>query len=256
MRGDQADVFARIKNLLPNWFGQDAAPTPILDGLLQAPAAVLSFVYSLYQYARQQTRIATASDGWLDLIAQDFYGDTLPRQSGESDSAYRARIQANLFPPSNTIAAISASLTQITGMEPRIVEPWRPALTGVWDGAAGQGMAFWDVDNAATPFRWTDGQRGALYIDVVVEPLATLNGYEMPAWDVAPGGWDTYSSSFIDLGASSVFARSQLIVAVRKLKAAGVQAFIKFGGRPGTGGPANWDAGGFWDGSTPPRWDF
>ena len=63
--GDQADVFARLKSTLPRWFSDS---TPIVDAVFQGLAWAGSFVYSLYAYAKLQTRIKTATDGWLDII--------------------------------------------------------------------------------------------------------------------------------------------------------------------------------------------
>ena len=76
-----ADQFSSIKNLIPtNWFGDE--PT-FVDALIWGFASVNSFVYGLILYIKKQTRIKTASDGFLDLIAYDFFGSTLLRKSGQ-----------------------------------------------------------------------------------------------------------------------------------------------------------------------------
>ena len=41
-----------------------------------------AWVYQQLQYAKAQTRIATATDVWLDIIARDFFGDRLFRRVG------------------------------------------------------------------------------------------------------------------------------------------------------------------------------
>ena len=88
--GDQTDILGRIKALLPfRWFPDI---TPVLDALLSGVAWALSFIYSLIQYAKLQTRIATASDGFLDLIAFDFFGTSLLRRQQETDVSFRGRI--------------------------------------------------------------------------------------------------------------------------------------------------------------------
>lgn len=253
--GDQPDLFGRIKRLLPNWFGQDVAPTPILDGLLQGPAWLLSFVYSLIAYAKLQTRLATATDGWLDLISQDFLGSSLPRNLGESDATFLARIKANLFPPSNTVAAIVAAVGAITGTTPRLMEPWRPSQTGVWDGSGGQGAMFWDVDNVTTPFRFTDSGRGEYFIEVPAPPLSVLSRGYLPAYD-KNSFWDTYSLNWIDLSAAAMASALQVIAILQKLTVCGVTAWVRFTGVTGTGGAPLWDgAGETWDAQNPPRWD-
>jgi hypothetical protein len=130
MTGDQADCLARIKALLPyRWFPDS---TPILDALLSGPAWALSFIYSLIQYAQLQTRIATATDGFLDLISYDFFGNNLPRNSQELDAPFRSRIVATLLKPKATRTAMIAALVALTGRTPEIFEPARPMDTGAY----------------------------------------------------------------------------------------------------------------------------
>lgn len=137
--GDQADVLARLKSTLPQWFGDSS---PILDGLLQGLAWAGAFVYSLYAYAKLQTRIKTAADGWLDLIAGDFFGTTLLRQTNQSDASFRARIIINLFRERATRGGIVKVLEDLTGRTPAVFEPMRPADTGAYGGPTlGYGMA-------------------------------------------------------------------------------------------------------------------
>jgi hypothetical protein len=55
--GDTSDITARLKGALPaRWFGDTA---PIRDALLTGWATAHSFLYSLYLYAKLQTRILT-----------------------------------------------------------------------------------------------------------------------------------------------------------------------------------------------------
>lgn len=128
--GDQSDILARLKSVLPaRWFGDVA---PIRDALLTGWANAHAFLYSLYSYAKNQTRILTASDGWLDLIAGDFFGAVITRTSGQSDASLRGRILANLFREKATRRAIAQVLQDLTGRTPTIIEPQRPADTGAY----------------------------------------------------------------------------------------------------------------------------
>lgn len=131
MIGDEQDIFTRLKGLLPSrWFGTPSDSAPILDDLLYGLSAALAFVYSLYAYAALQTRILTATDGWLDLIAADFFGPAgLLRKPGQSDASYRSLIIANLLREKATRKAITIALETLTGRTPIIVEPRRPADT-------------------------------------------------------------------------------------------------------------------------------
>lgn len=135
--GDKADMWGRLRGMLPRgWFGSNADPTNILAAVLKGIAACLSFLYSLYTYAQLQSRIATATDGWLDIISNDFFGTALPRKPGESDASFRSRILANLTREKATRNGISMALYALTGYYPIIVEPWRPLDTGAYGHGA------------------------------------------------------------------------------------------------------------------------
>lgn len=140
MIGDATDMLARLKALLPpKWFPDNS---PVLDALLSGPAWALSLVYSLIQYAKNQTRISTATDGFLDLIAFDFFGNNLPRRSQETDTSYRARIKATLLREKVTRNGMIQALINLTGRTPFIFEPARPADTGAYNiSTSGYGLA-------------------------------------------------------------------------------------------------------------------
>jgi len=151
--GDQNDFLARLKSYLPRgWFG-DFSATPIVNALLAGVSAVFSVTYALYIYARAQTRILTASDGWLDLISQDFFGGNLPRKNGELDSAFRARIIAAMFQQRATRTALTQVLTALTGYAPVIFEASRPYDTGAMHAAASAGYCgVARMGSLATPY--------------------------------------------------------------------------------------------------------
>ena len=144
--GDQADIANRIRAVLPSqWFPTSPAggpsATPVLDGLLAGLGSAWAAMYSLLQYAVLQTRIATATDFFVDLIGQDFFGTALLRLMGETDAAYSARIRKNLFRPKATRAAMVRLLTDLTGNAPTIIEPANPGDCGGWD----TGNIAWDT---------------------------------------------------------------------------------------------------------------
>jgi hypothetical protein len=157
MTGDQSDLLKRIKMLLPfRWFPDS---TPVLDALLSGPAWALSQVYALIQYAKLQTRIATATDGFLDLISYDFFGNNLLRRAQEFDDPFRARILATLFRPKATRYGMIAVLQALTGRTPVIFEPANPIDTGTWNGrlawstAGAWGSLRWRAQSFITAFR-------------------------------------------------------------------------------------------------------
>jgi hypothetical protein len=157
--GSQADIVNRMQRLQPpGWFAPGAVP--IRDGLLAGIANAFAFVFSLFTYLKLQTRIATATDGFLDMIAGDFLGNQLLRSPNQSDTSYRAQIQAALFPQRNTRGSIIAVLTQITGKAPIVFEPWRPADTGgynqgslAYNTAGGYGSRQYPFQSFVTAYR-------------------------------------------------------------------------------------------------------
>ncbi|GGH14928.1 hypothetical protein GCM10007036_14570 [Alsobacter metallidurans] len=127
--GDQPDIVSRLKALLPpTWF--TASPIPIVEGLLSGAASMLAGVYAQISFARLQTRISTATGGFLDLIALDYFGWRVMRKTNQSDDSFRARILEELLRPRVTRSSLVAMLTDLTGRAPTVFEPALPADTG------------------------------------------------------------------------------------------------------------------------------
>src|SRR5580698_6737974 len=121
--GDQSDFVGRLRALLPNgWFADDA---PVLNAVLNGSAYCLALMYSLIAYSKLQTRIATATDGFLDLVSFDYFGAFLMRRLNEMDAAFRVRIFQNLLREKATRHGIIKLLTDLTGQVPVVFEPWR-----------------------------------------------------------------------------------------------------------------------------------
>jgi hypothetical protein len=129
--GDQVDMSARIQRAIPqNWFPSPSSAVPILSALLAGLGYGLAWTYSQVQYALLQTRIATATGAWLDLIAQDFFGTTIARSSAVTDTAFRATIEANLLQPVGTRPGLINALKLITGNTATITDLWNPNDVG------------------------------------------------------------------------------------------------------------------------------
>lgn len=130
--------FQRLKQLIPAaWFG---STTPILDAVLTGIGSVLDGFLALTAYITLQMRIRTATDGFLDLMAGDYFGETLTRNANETDASFRARILSSLFAPTVTRAAILRQLYILTGRMATIFEPGCPADTGGYGVACGYGV--------------------------------------------------------------------------------------------------------------------
>ena len=179
MIGDITDLAARLKAQIPSsWFKS----SPKFDATLQGPAWALSTIYSQITYAALQTRIATATDGYLDLIANDFFGTNLPRLTNETDGAYRTRILANLFVKGPTRANMLAVLTLITGRTPDIFEPSNTNDSGGWDGAF-----YWDTGVG----KWGDPMPYQSFV-TVYRPLTNAQSLgELDSWRWS---WDSYGA--------------------------------------------------------------
>jgi len=138
--GDQSDFVSRLKALMPaRWFNDS---NPILDAVLNGLAQALAWVYSLYLYSALQARILTATGGWLDLIAYDFFGDRIKREAGQGDGDFLNVIRTNMFRERGTRQSIISALEDLTGITPDIVEPTCPMDTGAYGGPTiGYGMA-------------------------------------------------------------------------------------------------------------------
>lgn len=139
--GDQNDILNRLLAVMPPWFG-DPSSDPILNGVLIGYAQLGGAKYSDYLYTLLQTRINTATDTFLDLIAFDFFGVNLARGNGETDMSFRNRILGNLFPEYATRPGMSHTLQVLTGRTPNLFEPRRPAdCGGLSTGGVGWGVA-------------------------------------------------------------------------------------------------------------------
>jgi hypothetical protein len=191
MIGDANDMMARLVALLPlRWFPDTR---PVLSAVLSGLSDGWAWLYNMLGYVRLQTRIATATDSFLDLISQDFFNGALPRRFGETDSAFRSRIQHELLRPRATRPALVAELTNLTGRTPTVFEPARPADTGAWTQMLGYNTAGgWG--SLMLPFQ--------LFV-TAFRPLGTgvpnVGGWgHLPA-GAAAGGWNTGAMEYASL---------------------------------------------------------
>ncbi len=132
MTGDQDDMGSRLRLALPNRWFADAAP--VLDGLLAGLGSAWAGLFALLGLVRVQSRLLTATAGFLDLSAQDLFGGRLPRRNGELDKDFRARIGRALHRRRATRAALLAAAAEEGAGTMRVFEPAQPRDTGVYGG--------------------------------------------------------------------------------------------------------------------------
>jgi hypothetical protein len=216
--GSRADMFNRLKALIPrSWF----QASPNFDATLQGGAWALSSAYAQITYAALQTRIKTATDGFLDLISYDFFGTSLPRLTLEPDVAFRSRILANLFVRGPTRADMAKVLTLLTGTPPAIFEPGNTTDSGGWDG-----RFYWDAD-AAQAGGWGDSLPYQSFV-TAYRPFGNL---------ISLGELDTYRFAF-DTNAywsdnpPSALTDAAIIAAVEATRAIGTIVWLRIADAP------------------------
>jgi hypothetical protein len=186
MTGDTSDILSRLKSVLPGrWFGDT---TPNLDAVLTGLAAAWTGLYSLLANVRTTARIATATGIFLDIAATDYFGVSLPRRAGEADSAFSARIRANLVAPRATRAGLSLALQNLTGRTPVIFEPLNANDTGGYNsGTLGYGVSGgYGSKNLPFQFFVTAYRPNAT-------PISNAGGY-----NEGPGGYNTAPMFYAD----------------------------------------------------------
>jgi hypothetical protein len=219
--GDQQDQFQRIKALLPRWF---ADSTPVLDALLNGLAYIKAFLYGLIDYARLQTRVKTATDGWLDMISADFFGGALPRQAGQADADYRNAIIVAMFRELATRRALIQVLTDLTGHAPALFEPRRPLDTGSYGGPLlGYGMAG-GYGSLLIPYQ--------AFVSVPVAPgpgVPGIAGYGVPTGGYGKPSWAAYGSRQMLQGA---IADADIYAAIDRVKPAATIVWTRIAAAP------------------------
>jgi CubicO group peptidase (beta-lactamase class C family) len=188
--GDFNWFYNRTYSLLPaDWF--DPAD-PVVQALVGAIATGCSYVYGLYQQVQDQTRVGTATDGFLDLCAEDYFGyGQFLRRSGELDADYRGRITKELLRKRGTRPAMVSVLTDLTGFAPIIFEPQNPTDTGGYDAPIS--LAY---DTAGAGGYYSDEVPYQCFITAFRPDgvgIPSVAGYDYDNVVSAPGGYDDVS---------------------------------------------------------------
>jgi hypothetical protein len=213
--GSQQDFLSRLQEVMPKWFGDS---NPILNAVLSGLSNTNAFVYSLYSYAKLQLRISTATDGWLDMIAADFFGASLLRKNNQSDASFRIAIAANLFRERATRASVIQVLKAITGRAPLVFEPQRPFDTGAYGKVTGYGLA---------------GAYGSLlmpYQSFVVAFRPLGSGIpNVAGYGISTGAYNTASQAkFADItDIQYTISNNDIYAAIESVKPAGITTWVQ-----------------------------
>jgi len=211
----------RLKQVLPlRWFPDQ---TLVLDTVLSGVAWAWAWVYGLLQTVKMQARLSTASNTWLDLIANDYFGDALLRRSSETDSAYRLRIQHELIRERGTRGAVLATLIDLTGRSPQIFEPANTFDTGGYGGAAGTvtGLAYGCAGG------WGDLNLPFQFFVTAYRPvgmgIAAISG-----WNCGGGGYGQGALEYADFSMMQTqVTDSDILTAITSVLPVGVIAWTR-----------------------------
>ena len=216
MVGDQNDIVRRLRAVLPSrWFG---SATPVLDTLLDALATGWRQGFDLLGFTRLQSRIGSASNAWLDLVAYDFFGHRLVRRDGQTDSAFRPIVIRNILRPLATRSALISALQDLTGRRPIVFEPSNTGDTGGYGnivtsagGGAGYGIAG----------GW--GALGLPFQCFVTVYRPQINGAaNLPGWSSSLSGYGTGTLAYLGVeGANGYISDSQIFAEVARVAPAG-----------------------------------
>jgi hypothetical protein len=136
LTGGSLDIVNRVKRLIPyRWFSWVA---PYRDAILGGLADLAAWSYTLIQYARSQSRLASAYGIWLDIFAYDYLGRFLIR-NGAADDTFRAIIRATILQERVTRKGMINAIAMLTGNVPSIFEPWNTQDTGAYSGSRASG---------------------------------------------------------------------------------------------------------------------
>jgi len=222
--GDHQDITNRLLAFLPNGWFPSNDPTTRVYALQYGFAAALATITSQLAYVTVQTRVATATGAFVDLISWDFFQGTLPRMPGETDREFSLRIRQNVFLDRNTRPSIDAAVFNLTGIHPQIIESWRPADTGGYDT---NGLFFDALGCWATEFC-------DFYVYVILPALVPPSTPTLIGWDDpgTGGGWDAGAMYWTGpgFGANVPVTILDICAAIERVRMAGTKVFLEFTG--------------------------
>lgn len=223
--GTVTDIVNRLRATLAPWF-PDPANAPVLTSVLTSQADAFAFVYQYLQFAANQTRIKTATGGWLDLIAWDYFGARFTRRINETDASFASRLLKELLRPRQTRAAVTQLIVDLVGTPPQIQEAWNPQDWGCYGnpaGGCGYGMAI--------------GYGSLQYPNQVFVTTLTVPGSGIPG----VAGYGSYLGGYGGRGSSSEYGdlsqitgaltNTELYADISQVIAAGIIAWVSIVGQ-------------------------
>jgi len=198
MNVSRTKLIDNLRSLLPPaWFG---STTPVLNAVLGGLAEGWQRIFTFLSYAIQQARISTATGGWLDLAALDFFADKIFRRAGESDLIFRHRIMIELLRCRCTRNSVGDYIAVLTGRAPDIFEPRNPGDTGCY------GTSF-EFSKASMAYgllgRWGSECLPYQFFITVRRPIV-VEGINISGWNESFGGFERGELTYLAGNMSSV----------------------------------------------------
>jgi hypothetical protein len=221
--GTQAEIATRIFRWLPaRWFPTGCGQGTLIFAIVSGLAAGFSMIYTTIAYAGLQVRIATATDGWLDLIAGDYFGNTLMRNAGEPDAAFSNRLRREILREKVTREALDRVIFDTTGNHPVLIEANRVSDVGAWR----QGFA------------WRTGSYGSAGLPF---QIFVTSPRQNPVPFPILGGWRVLPAAYRGTGLAyslpSIMPPAQppdaaIIAAIERVRPAGITVWLQLTNQP------------------------
>ena len=213
------DIVNRVKRLIPTrWF---AFVAPYRDAVLGGLADVAAWSRYLIDYDRRQSRLATASDIWLDIFCYDYLRRHLLR-SGASDDVFRAKIRATILQERVTRNGMTNAITTLVGVAPKIIEPWNTGDCGAYD------MPNWGYGLAGA---WGSIQLpGQVFMKISRSGVGPTGVPNVGGYDFGIGGYGAGSIEYVGSAISQIGITDQDIYdIINTAKPTGVTAWTQIG---------------------------
>ena len=219
---DQTALVLRLKQLAPRGWFPETASAPIIDGVMTAFASVAQHFLTLTVYAQAQSRIATASDGFLDVLAFDFFGFAVQRLSGQSDISFRKVILLEILRERATRAGIQKSVADLTGFDVRMFEGFNTFDTGGYD----TGYLGFDMLG-----RWGSLDMPFQVLIATLQPIGVgipnVGGFDSA---FVAGGYDLGAEEYGDISqVSGPVTNQKIFDCINSTRAAGITCWVAIG---------------------------
>ena len=210
--GSVADFVSRLRNRFPVGWAGSVLRAPVFSAVIFGMATVHANFYQLATFAGQMVYLQSSQGGWLDTWAYDFFGINLLRDPGESDGSFYNRVRVSLFRQTCTREAVTSIVTDLTGVVPTLIEPWR-------------GLDTFALNETAFALNGP-GRLGAL--DKPFQALILVPGVASSSGGLALNFSPLNADNYLGTDSSEAVSRDNILNAINLVRPAGVTVFVQF----------------------------